>query len=114
MMAGITGAHILLNSAKPEADRAFIRDVLGFRSVDVGGGWLIFALPPAEIAVHPASRSFVKRESGHSMLGTVLYLMCDDLKATMKSLHARKVKFSEVGNAPWGTYTTIILPSGIE
>ena len=110
----ITGAHFLIYSKDAEADRAFFRDVLGFRSVDVGEGWLIFALPPAEIAVHPADRTFAKRHGGHVMMGTVLYLMCDDLEGHIKSLEAKKVKCAEIGKAPWGSYTTILLPSGVE
>ena len=110
----INGAHFLIYSKGPEADRAFFRDVLKFRSVDVGGGWLIFALPPAEIAVHPSPTTFAKRQGGHKMLGTVLYLMCTDLEEIMESLQAKKVKCSEIGKAPWGSYTTILLPSGIE
>ena len=110
----INGAHFLIYSKDAEADRAFFRDVLGFRSVDVGEGWLIFALPPAEVAVHPASRTFAKRHGGHVMMGTVLYLMCDDLEGHIKSLEAKKVKCAEIGKAPWGSYTTILLPSGVE
>jgi hypothetical protein len=110
----INGAHFLIYSKDAEADRAFFRDILRFRSVDVGGGWLIFALPPAEIAVHPASRTFAKRHGGHTMMGTVLYLMCSDLERLIKSLKAKKVKCTEVRKAPWGSYTTISLPSGVE
>ncbi len=110
----INGAHFLIYSKDAEADRVFFRDVLGFRSVDVGEGWLIFALPPAEIAVHPSDRTFAKRHGGHVMVGTVLYLMCDDLEGLIKSLNAKQVKCSEMGKAPWGSYTTILLPSGVE
>ncbi len=110
----INGAHFLIYSKDAEADRAFFRDVLGFRSVDVGEGWLIFALPPAEVAVHPASRTFAKRHGGHVMMGTVLYLMCNDLQGLVKSLKAKKVKCAEIGKAAWGSYTTILLPSGVE
>ncbi|MGD0220692.1 MAG: extradiol dioxygenase [Terriglobia bacterium] len=110
----INGAHFVIYSQDPEADRAFIRDVLGFSSVDVGGGWLIFALPPSEIAVHPASRNFGKRQGGHSMLATVLYLMCDDLPKVVKSLEAKKAECSGIGKEPWGVYTTVMLPSGAE
>src|SRR5271155_5496414 len=114
MMTGITGAHILLNSAKPEADRAFFRDVLGFPSVDVGGGWLIFKLPPAEVAVHPADANFSQAHGGHALIGAVLYLMCDDLKAQIKALEAKQVKCTEVSTERWGIKTTIRLPSGGE
>ena len=108
----ITGAHFLLYSKAPDADRAFIRDVLGFRSVDIGGGWLIFALPPAEMAVHPADTNFVQKHANQPMLGAVLYLMCDDLKATIRSLKARKVRCTKVEEAEWGIKTSIPLPSG--
>jgi hypothetical protein len=110
----INGAHFLIYSKDAEADRAFFRDVLGFRSVDVGEGWLIFALPPAEIAVHPSRTNFVQRHGGHALLGTILYLMCDDLRGLIKSLKAQKVKCAKIGKAPWGSYTTILLPSGGE
>lgn len=98
------GAHVLLYSKNPDADRAFLRDVLEFRSVDAGGGWLIFALPPAEIAVHPADAGM----EGH----TALYLMCDNLEATVKSLAAKKIQCGEIAKERWGIRTTIQLPSG--
>jgi len=110
----INGAHFLLYSKDEEADRAFFRDVLEFRPVDVGEGWLIFALPPAELAVHPASRTFTRRQGGHAMMGAVLYLMCSDLEGVVKSLKAKKVKCAKIGKAPWGSYTTLLLPSGVE
>src|SRR5262249_30704884 len=74
--AVITGAHFLLYSRNADADRAFLRDILGFQSVDAGGGWLIFGLPPAEIAVHPGSGEFEQTHAGHTIAGTALYLMC--------------------------------------
>jgi hypothetical protein len=110
----INGAHLLIYSKDAEADRAFFRDVLEFRSIDVGEGWLIFALPPAEIAVHPARKSFVQRQGGHAMMGTIPYLMCDDLRTLLKSLKAKKVKCAKISKAPWGSHTTIPLPSGGE
>ncbi len=110
----ITGAHVLLNSSKPEADRAFFRDVLGFPHVDAGGGWLIFALPPAELAVHPADEKTRQAHAGHRMLGAVLYLMCDDLQAAIRSLKTKKVACSKVAKERWGIRTTIKLPSGGE
>jgi hypothetical protein len=110
----ITGAHFLLYSKDPEADRAFVRDVLGFGSVDVGGGWLIFALPPAELAVHPDQSNFVHPHAERPLMGAVLYLMCDDLAAAIKSLEAKKVHCSPVAEAEWGIKTTIPLPSGGE
>jgi hypothetical protein len=110
----IKGAHVLLNSKDPVADRAFFRDVLRFPSVDVGGGWLIFALPPAEVAVHPAEESSLQLHSGHALLGAVLYLMCDDLPATIQSLATKNVECTEVTKESWGSKTTIRLPSGGE
>ncbi|HYS69181.1 MAG TPA: VOC family protein [Gemmatimonadaceae bacterium] len=106
----IFGAHFLLYSKTPEADRAFLRDVLGFDSVDAGGGWPIFALPPSEFAVHPSHAAApAKTEDGHA--GAGLYLMCDDLKSTMK-LMEKRVHFSKVEDALWGTVTSFALPSG--
>ncbi|HEV2341641.1 MAG TPA: hypothetical protein VGS15_07575 [Candidatus Acidoferrales bacterium] len=110
----IYGAHILIYSEKPEADRAFFRDVLGYRSVDAGGGWLIFKLPPAELAVHPSDGVKAQVHAGHKMLGAVLYLMCDDLQKEIKALAAKKVKCTEIGEERWGIRTTITLPSGGE
>jgi len=108
----INGAHFLLNSKAPEADRAFLRDVLEFESVDAGRGWLIFALPPAEIAVHPVSKDAAPPNADDGVAGAALYLMCDDLRATMKQLQSKKLKFSAVEEAQWGTVTTFPLPSG--
>jgi predicted enzyme related to lactoylglutathione lyase len=102
----ITGAHFLLYSQDPEADRAFFRDVLQFRSVDAGHGWLIFALPPAELAVHP------REGEEHVPPGAEFYLMCDDLAATMGGLTAKGVDCEEVTEARWGSRTAIRLPSG--
>src|SRR6476646_1582998 len=98
----IHGAHFLFYSKDPEADRAFFRDVLEFRSVDAGHGWLIFALPPSEAAVHPGSG------------GTEIYLMCDDLPATMTQLKSRNVECAPVDEARWGSKTTFRLPGGGE
>ena len=108
----IFGTHFLLYSKDPEADRAFFRDVLGFRSVDAGEGWLIFAMPPAEAGIHPLEGDFSQDHAGHALLGAVLYLMCDDLHATMASLRASGVQCSEIQTAPWGVTTGIPLPSG--
>jgi catechol 2,3-dioxygenase-like lactoylglutathione lyase family enzyme len=110
----IHGAHVLLYSQDPEADRTFFRDVLGFPFVEVGEGWLIFALPPAELAVHPANSSSGTVHGGHALLGAVLYLMCDDLPGLLRSLEARNVLHTEVTEAPWGIKTTLRLPSGGE
>jgi catechol 2,3-dioxygenase-like lactoylglutathione lyase family enzyme len=110
----IKGAHILFYSKNPEADRAFFRDVLEFRAIDIGRGWLIFGLPPAEAAVHPGDGEFSERHAGHEMMGALVYLMCDDLQATIKTLAAKNVRCTEVDEAEWGIKTTIPLPSGSE
>ena len=98
----IFGAHVIVYSKDAEGDRAFFRDVLGFNSVDAGHGWLIFALPPAEAAIHPDEGNH-RRE---------LYLMCDDLKAEMAALKKKGVACSEIQEARWGSITKISLPSG--
>lgn len=108
----IFGAHILFYSQDPEADRAFFSKVLGFRAVDVGHGWLIFALPPSETAIHPTDVDFSQTHAGEKLLGAVLYLMCDDLKVEIASLKKKKVRCTKVQEAPWGSSTTIPLPSG--
>jgi catechol 2,3-dioxygenase-like lactoylglutathione lyase family enzyme len=107
----IIGAHFLLYSQDPEADRAFFRDVLGFRSVDAGGGWLIFAISPAETAIHPLDGEVAPRRAGN-LLGAELYLMCDNLGAFVASLAAKHVRCTKLEKAPWGIKTTIPLPSG--
>src|SRR4030095_2041690 len=96
--------HAIMYSKKAEANRAFFRDVLGFPSVDAGHGWLIFAAPPAEIAVHPAE----DREYHE------LYLMCDDIEATVAELGQQGVKAGAMQDRPWGRSTQISLPSGEE
>jgi len=107
----ITGAHFLFYSQNPEADRAFLSDILGFSSVDAGGGWLIFALPPAELAVHPADQPFHHPHAGQNLAGAVLYLMCDDLESEIRKLEAKRVSFSKVDREEWGSFTTFPLPS---
>lgn len=108
------GAHILLYSENPEADRAFFRDVLEFRAVDAGEGWLIFALPPAEAGIHPFDGNHRQLHGGRHLLCAVLYLMCDDLHGLIKSLQAKHVNCSPVEEESWGMKTTICLPSGGE
>ncbi len=108
----IFGTHILFYSTDPEADRAFLRDVLDLRSVDAGGGWLIFGLPPAEAGVHPADGDFTQEHAGRRMMGAVIYLMCDDLRAEVKALAAKNVRCSKMEEAAWGLSTSIPLPSG--
>ena len=98
----ISGAHVIVYSNDAEADRAFFRDVLGFRSVDAGHGWLIFALPPAEAAFHPADSN-----GRHE-----LYLMCHDLTAEIDRLRSKGVECSEVHQERWGSITRVKLPSG--
>lgn len=102
----ISGTHVILYSTKAEADRAFFRDILGFNSVDAGQGWLIFALPPAEAAFHPADRN-ADGSAGHE-----LYLMCHDLPAEMAALADKGVRFSAVQEARWGSITRLLLPGG--
>lgn len=110
----VNGAHILLYSEKPDEDRGFFRDVLGFPHVDAGGGWLIFKLPPAELAVHPRNGETGQVHAGRAMIGAVLYLMCEDLQATIRKMEAKSVRCTEVGRERWGFRTTIRLPSGAE
>ncbi|MGA8710269.1 MAG: extradiol dioxygenase [Thermoplasmata archaeon] len=100
----IFGAHFVLFSKNAEADRDFFRDILKFPHVDAGDGWLIFALPPAEVAVHPAAEN-----GSHE-----LYLLCKDLRATLKTLHEKKVKFSTPVERDWGRISNIKLPGGGE
>jgi len=109
----ISGAHFLLYSTDAERDRAFLRDVLQFNGIDVGGGWLIFALPPAEMAVHPAGDgSFAQRHANQDLAGVVLYLMCPDLDAFMGAMAERDVECGPVEEAEWGKATAFALPSG--
>lgn len=110
----IRGVHFLLYSKDPDADRSFFRDVLELHSVDAGHGWLIFALPPAELAVHPAESNFVQRHAEHDLLGTVLYFMCDDVKQQVKSLEAKGIVCAAIQEARWGMFTSLRLPSGGE
>ena len=108
----ITGAHVLFYSTDADADRAFLREAFEFPSVDAGGGWLIFALPPAEAAVHPAGARFGMEEHGKSMLGSILYLMCDDVDAEIARLAKRHVQCAPVSQERWGRRTSFTLPSG--
>jgi predicted enzyme related to lactoylglutathione lyase len=99
----ITGAHAIVFSQDADADRAFFRDVLKLDHVDAGGGWLIFALPPAEVAVHPGPEA-------HK-----LYLMCDDIETTTADLRAGGIELtSEVSDQGWGLLAAIRLPGGGE
>ena len=109
----ITGAHFVLLSKDPEADRAFFRDVLKFHSVDIGDGWLPFRVPPAELAVHPSNSGSAQSDEPQ-LLPTLLYLMCDDLNSTIESLKAKQIACTSVTEAAWGLRTTLRLQSGGE
>jgi len=98
----ITGAHTIIYSADAEADRSFLRDELGFSGVDVGGGWLIFALPPAELAVHPSDNNG-KHE---------LYLICENIETFVESMNSKGVGCTGVHEEPWGRLVEITLPGG--
>jgi len=106
----ITGAHVLLYSSDADADRTFLRDVLQWHFVDAGHGWLIFRLPPAEAAVHPADPESSPTPNGE--LRADLYLMCDDLEAQIRALKEKGVACGEIAKERWGIRTAITLPSG--
>jgi hypothetical protein len=108
----ITGAHLLLYSDDADADRKFLRDTFDFSAVDAGDGWLILALPPAELGVHPAATKFVQQHGTLELLGCVLYLMCDDVEREIQRLESKRVTCSKTEHAEWGISTTILLPSG--
>jgi catechol 2,3-dioxygenase-like lactoylglutathione lyase family enzyme len=107
-----TGAHVLLYSSDPDADRAFFKDVLDFTAVDAGHGWLIFQLPPSEMALHPLRDSADAPDGPDRVLGGDLYLMCDDVRAVIASLEAKQVACTPVVQERWGLRTSIPLPSG--
>jgi hypothetical protein len=98
----IIGAHAIVYSKGSEADRAFFKDVLGFPSVDVGGGWLIFGLPPAEVAVHPTDG-----DGSHE-----LYLMTDDVAGFVADMKKRGIACDPTSDQRWGILTSVTLPSG--
>jgi hypothetical protein len=98
----IIGAHSIVYSTNPEADRAFLRDVLQMPHVDVGQGWLIFGLPPAEVAVHPADENDVHE----------FYLMCDDVEAFIARMKQSGIPCGAVQNQGWGLLTHVTLPGG--
>jgi catechol 2,3-dioxygenase-like lactoylglutathione lyase family enzyme len=100
----IFGSHVIIYSKDAAADRDFFREILGFSSVDAGNGWLIFAPPPAEVAVHPAEDT----------VSADLYLMCDDLQAEVQALAAKGITCSQVEEARWGSVTKVPLPGGAE
>ena len=98
----IVGAHSIIYSRKPEKDRAFLRDAVGLTHVDVGGGWLVFGLPPSEVAVHPSGKNDVHE----------FYLMCDDVEAFVTAMAKRRISCSPVKNLGWGLLTQVRLPGG--
>lgn len=98
----IIGAHSIIYSAAPDADRAFFRDILKLTTVDVGGGWLIFGLPPSEVAVHPADTN-----GRHEF-----YLMCDDVEAFVAEMKKHSIACGPVQNQGWGLLTQLTLPGG--
>jgi hypothetical protein len=98
----IIGAHSIIYSKAPQADRVFLQTVLELPSVDVGEGWLIFGLPPAEVAVHPSDENDVHE----------LYLMCDDVEAFVEAMGQRNIRCSPVQNQGWGLLTHVMLPGG--
>jgi catechol 2,3-dioxygenase-like lactoylglutathione lyase family enzyme len=113
----INGAHIVLYTNDPEADRAFFRDVLKLSSVDAGHGWLIFALPPAEAAFHGFDKNGLehneavpndaKQNEHHE-----LFLMCDDIAATLRDLKSQHVPVSDLSEQRWGRLANLTLPGG--
>jgi hypothetical protein len=106
----ITGVHALLYSSEPEALRAVLNDVFGWTHIDVGGGWLIFALPPAEIAVHPGEGPTFDAGVRHQ-----ISLMCDDISATIAELRAKGLDVEgELSEQRWGITTTMVLPGGVD
>jgi hypothetical protein len=98
----IHGAHVIIYSKDSDADRAFFRDVLKYDSVDAGRGWLIFALPPAEVAVHPSDQNDVHE----------LFFMCDDIHAFIAEMTAKQVACSPIDEQRWGSITRLTLPGG--
>src|SRR5919199_347049 len=106
----ITGAHVLLYTSEPEALRRTLRDVLRWDHVDAGEGWLVFALPPAELGVHPAEGQSAEAAGRHQ-----LSLMCDDLEATVEELRGNGLEVrGDPQNLGWGVATTLVLPGGVE
>jgi len=98
----IIGAHVIVYSKDADADRAFLRDILQLGSVDVGGGWLIFGLPPSEVAVHPSANNDLHE----------LYLMCDDVVAFIREMLAHDIPCTPVDDQGWGLLTSLTLPGG--
>jgi hypothetical protein len=106
----IVGTHMLLYTTEPEALRAVFRDVFKFRHVDAGDGWLIFALPPAELGIHPAEGPTFESGMRHQVT-----LMCDDINATIRDLGAKGIKVDgEPHDEGWGVTTMLNLPGGVQ
>jgi hypothetical protein len=101
-MVMIIGAHSIIYSRKPEVDRAFLRDILRLPNVDAGDGWLIFGLPPAEVAVHPSSKNNVHE----------FYLMCEDVQAFVAAMAEHGVSCGPIQSMGWGQLTQVMLPGG--
>ena len=101
-MTMITGAHTIIYSTDPVADRSFFRDVLALPNIDLGDGWLVFALPPSEVAMHPSEKNNLHE----------LYLTCEDVDALVAHLSAADVRCSPVEEEEWGRLTTVTLPGG--
>lgn len=108
----INGAHVVLYTADPEADRAFFRDILNFSCVDAGHGWLIFALPAAEAAFHDLDKEVVDQNDARQTARHELFLMCDDIATTLRELKAKQVPVSAVSEQRWGKLATLTLPGG--
>jgi hypothetical protein len=102
ILAMIIGAHSIIYSTDPEADRTFIRDVLNFPFIDVGDGWLIFGLPPSEVAIHPSDHNNVHE----------FYLMCDDIQELIDEMQKHHITCDEVYEADWGLLSHLTLPGG--
>ncbi|MGZ3423965.1 MAG: VOC family protein [Polyangiales bacterium] len=98
----IFGAHVIIYSKDADADRAFFRDVLKYPHADAGHGWLIFALPPAEVAIHPSEKNDTHE----------LYLMCKDVKDFIAEMEAKNVACGPISEQRWGSLTSITLPGG--
>jgi hypothetical protein len=101
-MTMISGVHFIIYSKNPQADRAFLRNVLNLPHVDVGHGWLIFGLPPAEVAVHPSDKNNVHE----------FYLLCDDVKKFVASMTKLNISCDEAQDQGWGVLTHLTLPGG--
>ncbi len=98
----INGAHVVISSKNAEADRALLRDVLELPNVDVGDGWLIFGLPPSEVAVHPSEKNDVHE----------FYLMCEDIQAFVAAMNEREIACAPVQDQGWGLLSQMTLPGG--